>query len=54
MQEAREFESRFLLITREGKRQEVCVRTYKMSDDRNEPLGFIGMVTPAEDSEPYV
>lgn len=54
VQEAREFESRFLLITPEGGRKEVCVRTYKMSNDLNEPLGFIGMVTPGEDADPYM
>lgn len=42
----REFESEFLLITPENERVEVSVRTYKMSGQDDEPLGFIGVITP--------
>ena len=48
MEENREFESRFLLITPDDDRIEVQVRTYKYeeSGNKNEPLGFMGIVTP--------
>lgn len=45
--EEREFESEFMLITPDNKRVQVQARTYKMvTPETNEPLGFLGMLTP--------
>jgi len=46
--EEREFESEFLLITPDDTRLEVSARTYKMTNDEKEPIGFLGMLTPLE------
>jgi PAS domain S-box-containing protein len=45
MEEEREFEEEFTLITPDDNRCKVQVRTYKMSED-DSPIGYIGMVTP--------
>ena len=47
--EGREFESHFMIITPDNGRLEVCIRTYKMVDSNNAPLGFMGMVTPVNE-----
>lgn len=48
MDASREFESSYLMITPDDERVEVSVRTYKYekSDDPENPLGFMGIVTP--------
>ena len=43
----REFEGDYLMITPDDERLEVSVRTYKMMDDNGEPLGYIGILSPA-------
>jgi len=46
IEEEREFEEEFMLITPDDDRVQVSARTYKMSDKDNGPLGFLGMLTP--------
>ena len=45
IEEEREFEEVFTMITPEDDRCKVQVRTYKMSED-NAPIGYLGMLTP--------
>jgi len=47
IEEEREFESKFMLITPDDERVQVQARTYKMMiPETKEPLGFLGMLTP--------
>ena len=50
IEEGREFEEKFLMITPDDQRCEVSVRTYKMDDKDNGHLGFLGMLTPLCDT----
>jgi len=52
IKEDREFETEYIMYTREGTTQRVALRTYRMSTDDHEPLGFMGMVTPADEPLP--
>ena len=44
--DSRDFESEFLLITPDDDRVQVSARTYKMIGQEDELLGFVGMLTP--------
>ena len=46
IEEQREFEEVFMIITPDDKRCKVQARTYKMDNQDNNPLGFLGMLTP--------
>lgn len=46
IEEEREFEEEFMMITPDDERCQVQARTYKMSAQDNSPLGFLGMLTP--------
>lgn len=46
VEEKREFEEKFVMITPDDQRCEVAIRTYKMDDKDNGHLGFLGMLTP--------
>ena len=44
--EGREFEEEFMMITPDNDRVQVQARTYKMSDKEHGELGFVGMLAP--------
>jgi len=46
IEEEREFEEEFLMITPDDDRVQVQARTYKMTTQDNGSLGFLGMLTP--------
>ena len=46
IEEEREFEEEFLMITPDDERVQVSARTYKMETKESGPLGFLGMLTP--------
>lgn len=46
IEEEREFEEEFMMITPDDERVQVSARTYKMTAQDNSPLGFLGMLTP--------
>lgn len=46
IEEGREFEEEFMMITPDNERVQVQARTYKMSAQDDSPLGFLGMLTP--------
>lgn len=46
IREEREFEEEFTMITPDDDRCEVSARTYKMSGQDDQPIGFLGMLTP--------
>ena len=45
IEEEREFEENFMMITPDDQRCQVQARTYKMSEN-NAPIGYLGMLTP--------
>ena len=48
IEEGREFETEFILVTPDNDRVQVIARTYRLADDEGTLHGFLGMLTPRD------